>query len=100
MEVQVLFSAPRLYNARPMSTSDYRSFFKNASRGSLLVPVLLHFWGNGPMWPDGHPWGSVFLIGMAVVVVVVKREAMFSREGAATEVCLPPAPVLEPRSQT
>ncbi len=61
----------------------------NASRGSLLVPVLFHFQCNGPAWPDAQPWDTVVVALLAVVVVMANRDSMFSREGAATDVLMP-----------
>lgn len=60
----------------------------NASRGSLLVAALFHFQLNGPAWPDAQPWDMIVFTIVAVVVVLVNRRAMLSRDGAATEVLL------------
>ena len=60
----------------------------NASRGSLLIPVLFHFQCNGPAWPDAQPWDTVVLSVIAVIVVVLDRDSMFTREGAATDVVM------------
>lgn len=60
----------------------------NASQGSLLVAVLFHFQMNGPAWPDAQPWDMYLFAAVAVVVVLVNRRAMLSREGAATDVVL------------
>jgi uncharacterized protein len=57
----------------------------NASKGSLLIPALFHFQLNGPAWPDAQPWDMYLFAAIAIVVVLVNRESMFSREGAATE---------------
>lgn len=61
----------------------------NAARGSLLVPVLFHFQSNGPAWPDAQPWDTLVFGLMAVIVVAVNRKALFSSEGAVTEVLMP-----------
>ena len=58
----------------------------NAARGSLLIPVLFHFQCNGPAWPDAQPWDTGVFALLAVLVVAVNREALFSRESAVTQV--------------
>ncbi|WP_209426665.1 CPBP family intramembrane glutamic endopeptidase [Pararhodobacter sp. SW119] len=67
--------------------------FFNAARGSILVAILFHWQLNMPMWPDAQPWDMYLFVAVAVIVVWVDRAAMFSREGAATEVM----PILLPR---
>lgn len=58
----------------------------NASRGSLLIPVIFHFQMNGPAWPDAQPWDMYLFAAVAVVVVLLNRRAMLTREGAVTEI--------------
>lgn len=58
----------------------------NSARGSLLLPMLFHWQLINPFWPDAQPWDTWLLVGVAVVVVWWKRDTMFSREGAVTEV--------------
>lgn len=58
----------------------------NAARGSILVAALFHFQLNGPAWPDGQPWENYVFAAGALVMVLWKREAFLSREGAVTEV--------------
>ncbi|MDL1963673.1 MAG: CPBP family intramembrane metalloprotease [Deltaproteobacteria bacterium] len=58
----------------------------NASRGSILLPALMHFQLTNPIWPDAQPYDTYLLVGAAVLVVWFNRKAMFSREGAVTEV--------------
>ncbi len=58
----------------------------DAARGSLLLPMLFHWQLINPFWPDAQPWDTWLLVGVAAVVVWWKRETMFSREGAVTEV--------------
>jgi hypothetical protein len=61
----------------------------NAARGSILVAALFHFQQNNPIWPEAQPWENYIFAIVAVVVVVVNRKAMLSREGAVTEVLMP-----------
>lgn len=63
----------------------------NAGRGSLLVAFLYHFMMNNPVWPDAQPWDSVLFAVVAVIVVIVNRKTMFSRNAGVTEVLAPPA---------
>lgn len=58
----------------------------NDSRGSILLAALFHFQLNNPLWPDAQPWDSYLFAVVALVVVWVHRERMFSREGAVTGV--------------
>jgi membrane protease YdiL (CAAX protease family) len=60
----------------------------NAARGSLLLPMAFHWQLINPVWPDAQPWDTWILVAVAAVIVWWKREEMFSREGAVTEVIL------------
>ena len=61
----------------------------NTARGSLLIPALSHFQMNGPAWPDAQPCeNSVFAIA-ALVVVLLNRNAILTRDQAVTEVFMP-----------
>ena len=57
----------------------------NSARGSLLLPMLFHWQLINPFWPDAQPWDMYLFAAVALVVVVVNRRSLFSREGAATE---------------
>ena len=58
----------------------------NSSRGSILLPSLLHWQLINPLWPNVQPYDNWIMIAIAVVVVWLNRKTMFSREGAVTEV--------------
>ena len=58
----------------------------NASRGSILLPALLHFQLINPVWPDAQPYDTLFFVAAALLVVWFNREFMFNRESGATEV--------------
>jgi membrane protease YdiL (CAAX protease family) len=58
----------------------------NASRGSILLPALFHFQLNNPIWPDAQPYDMYAFVAAAIIVVVINRKKMLSRDGAATEV--------------
>lgn len=61
----------------------------NDSRGSILLPALVHFQLNNPIWPDAQPWDNLFIVICAVIVVWLNRRKMFQREGAITDVLMP-----------
>lgn len=58
----------------------------NDARGSLLLPVLFHWQLINPFWPDAQPWDTGILVAVAAVVVWWKRDEMFSRDGAVSDV--------------
>jgi len=58
----------------------------NATSGSLLLAILLHFQMNNPIWPDAQPWDNFLLLALAVVVLIINREKMFQKEGAIQKV--------------
>ena len=58
----------------------------NDSGGSILLPLLLHWQLNNPIFPDAAPHDTVFFVIAAIVIVVQNRSTMFTRKGAATEV--------------
>jgi len=58
----------------------------NASRGSILLPLLFHFWLNNPVWPDAQPYDMYLFCVAAAVVVWLNRGTMFDRRGAAVGV--------------
>ena len=58
----------------------------NASRGSILLPLLVHWQLNNPIFPDAAPNDSILFVVAAIVVTFINRKTMFSKEGAVTEV--------------
>ena len=58
----------------------------NASRGSLLWPMLFHWQLIFPIWPDAQPYDTWLFLAVTVVVVWWKRDTMLHRTGAVTEV--------------
>jgi ABC-type branched-subunit amino acid transport system permease subunit len=61
----------------------------NGSHGSLLLPFLLHFQLNNPIWPDAQPWDSYLLAALAVVIMVLNRRIMFNRDAGVTQILMP-----------
>lgn len=64
----------------------------NASRGSILLPMLFHWQLINPFWPDARPWDTVLLVAIAVAVVGLNRTTMLQRGRAVTRV-VPAAPL-------
>jgi hypothetical protein len=64
----------------------------NSARGSLLLPMLFHWQLINPFWPDAQPWDTWILAAVAAAVIWWKRDSLFSREGAATEIMPTAAP--------
>jgi hypothetical protein len=53
------------------------------------MAALFHFQVNGPAWPDAQPWENYLFALVAVIIVVLNRKAMLSRDGAVTDVLMP-----------
>ncbi|MGE3911989.1 MAG: CPBP family glutamic-type intramembrane protease [Chloroflexota bacterium] len=60
----------------------------NAARGSILIAALFHFQTNGPAWPDAQPWDTLVFVAVAIIVVLLNRRTMLSRDGAVTNVLM------------
>lgn len=58
----------------------------NASGGSILLAMIYHFQANNPLWPDAQPYDTYVLVAVAVLVVWLNRQTMFTQAGAVTEV--------------
>jgi len=58
----------------------------NASRGSILLPMLFHWQLINPFWPDAQPWDTWILVAVSVIVVWWNRDTLFTRTDAVTEV--------------
>ena len=61
----------------------------NAARGSLLIAALYHFQMNGPAWPDAQPWDTLVFAVVALVIALLNRRTMLTRDGAVTDVIMP-----------
>lgn len=44
---------------------------------------------NGPAWPDAQPWDTLVFGVVALVVVLLNRRAMLTRDEAVTDVIMP-----------
>jgi hypothetical protein len=69
----------------------------NASGGSILLPLLIHWQTINPVFPDAAPNDTIMFVAAAIVVVFINRKTMFSKDGAATEVIPDAAYSLRPR---
>lgn len=61
----------------------------NASKGSLLWPMLFHWQLINPFWPDAQPWDTWILVFVTALVVWLNRKSMFASDGGVTTVCSP-----------
>jgi membrane protease YdiL (CAAX protease family) len=67
----------------------------NDSRGSILLPALVHFQMNNPIWPDAQPWDSLLFVITAIIVVWIKRSEMFTKGSGVITVLFPEESSLE-----
>jgi membrane protease YdiL (CAAX protease family) len=74
------------YFAALVSLSVIMTALFNASRGSLLLAMLVHFQANNPMLPDAQPYDAVTFVAVALLIVWICRRALFDRSGAVTTV--------------
>ena len=58
----------------------------NASRGSIFLPALFHFMLINPVWPDAQPYDTYIFALIAIVIVWLHRDSMFTRSNSVTEV--------------
>lgn len=63
----------------------------NASRGSLLLAMLMHFQLNNPIFPDAQPFDAVTFALAALLVTWLYRKALFSQADAITTIIPKPA---------
>ncbi|MBI4652436.1 CPBP family intramembrane metalloprotease [Candidatus Desantisbacteria bacterium] len=58
----------------------------NSSRGSILLPALLHWQLINPLWPDVQPYDNWIMIIIAIAIVWINRDTMFSSKNSIKEV--------------
>jgi membrane protease YdiL (CAAX protease family) len=91
-----------LLSGTPQGAWDFTPFFAgavavslivtalfNASRGSILLPLLLHFQLIVPFWPDAQPYDMALFVIAAAMVVWLNRRTMFTRGHGVTEIVPP-----------
>jgi len=66
-----------------LSVSMIMTVMFNATAGSLLLPVLMHFQLNNPLTPDGQPWDALAFLLLGAVLVWYWRDSMFSPGGVS-----------------
>lgn len=58
----------------------------NKTNGNLLFPILIHWQLNIEFWPEAQPWENYLNLALAIVLLWVHRDVMFSRGKGLTEV--------------
>lgn len=58
----------------------------NASKGSILLPMVFHYQLINPLWPDAQPCDIYFFVAVAALITWFNRDTMFNRDSAVTEV--------------
>lgn len=58
----------------------------NASRGSIFLPAFFHFMLINPVWPDAQPYDTYIFALIAMVIVWLHRDSMFTRTDSVTQV--------------
>ncbi len=61
----------------------------NKFRGSLLIPILIHFQLNNPIWPDAQPWDNYIILFIAIIIVLFNRHTIFKKGSGITDVLMP-----------
>lgn len=67
----------------------------NKSRGSILLPAVFHFQLINPLWPDAQPYDTYCFILVAIAIIWLHRDTLFTRADAITEV-IPGSAVIPP----
>ncbi len=58
----------------------------NSSGGSILLPALIHWQLNNPIFPDAAPYDTISAVTAAIVVVLIHRKTLFNKGSGMTEV--------------
>lgn len=61
----------------------------NASRGSILLPVLFHLQVINPLWPDAQPYDTIPFVIAAILVIWLNKETMLNKRGGVTTILSP-----------
>jgi membrane protease YdiL (CAAX protease family) len=60
-----------------MSVAMIMTVMFNATAGSLLLPVIMHFQLNNPITPDGQPYDALAFLLLALLLIGYRRDSMF-----------------------
>ena len=74
------------YMVALLSISVIMTALFNASEGSLLLAVLVHYQLNNPLLPDGQPYDTLTFTLAALLVIWIYRRPLFSRSASVTSV--------------
>ncbi len=69
-----------------MSVAMIMTIMFNATAGSLLLPVLMHFQLNNPLTPDAQPWDAVAFLLLAALLLWHFRATAFGLTGVTVVV--------------
>lgn len=58
----------------------------NKTHGNLLFPILIHWQLNIGFWPEAQPWENYLNLALAILLLWVHRDVMFSRDKGLTVV--------------
>jgi len=58
----------------------------NASRGSILLPALLHLQLINPLWPDAQPYDTVVVVIAASIILWLNRKTFFRKGDGVTTI--------------
>lgn len=67
-----------------ISLSVIMTAFFNDSEGSIIIAALFHFQINNPIWPDAHIWSPIVFLFTALIIFLLKRKEMLSRDTGIT----------------
>lgn len=56
----------------------------NSSRGSILLPALIHWQLNNPIFPHAAPYDTIMVVAAAFTVVLLHRKTLFDRASGVT----------------
>jgi len=58
----------------------------NASRGSILLPAILHLQLINPLWPDAQPYDTAVVVIAASIILWLNRKTMFRKGNSVTTI--------------
>lgn len=58
----------------------------NASKGSLLLPIIFHWQLINPYWPDAQPWDTWLLLLVTILIVFFNQRQLLNKKSASKSV--------------